>query len=162
MIPSSFVYEHFKDDPIVKLIAAQEGATDVDREELTALARALDVRADLSSPVAVAETARAVHLAYALRTGIRVIEKALAYAQSNGKKMLILLSCAEDSVVRAYEGKPRLDQPVVDFLRSNDIRFVDGMDKHREDYRAFRLSPQEYVKRYYIGHYTPRRCPDFR
>jgi hypothetical protein len=38
-----FVYDHFKEDLVVKLVAAQAGATDVNREELESLAQALEI-----------------------------------------------------------------------------------------------------------------------
>jgi len=30
------------------------------------------------------------------------------------------------------------------------------LQKHVEEFRTFRLSPEEYVKRYYVGHYSPK------
>ena len=41
------------------------------------------------------------------------------------------------------------------FLRENGIPFVDLLEKHVEDFRSFRITPQEYVNRYFIGHYKP-------
>ena len=153
---SEYVYEHFKDDLVVKLLVAQAGGTDVDRQELEGLARGLNVKADFRSLEATAETARALHIEYALRSGMKVIEKARAFAEAKKKRLLILLSSSQQSVIRACEGHPRIDQSVVNFLNQKEILFVDGLAKHKEDYRSFRLSPQEYVKRYYIGHYNPR------
>ncbi|MBI4165349.1 MAG: hypothetical protein HY508_06395 [Acidobacteria bacterium] len=151
-----FVYEHFKDDLVVKLRVAEQNGAAADREELEALARALNVQADVNSPEATSATAHAVHIAYALRAGMKVIEKAQAFASSHHKKLMILLSCGEGSVIRACEGRPRVDQSVVDFLKEKKIPFVDGLSKHVEDFRSFELSPQAYVKRYYIGHYKPQ------
>jgi hypothetical protein len=65
-------------------------------------------------------------------------------------------SSSVESVVRACEDRPRPDQKMVDFLKACQIPFVDGLEKHREDYRNFRLSAEDYAKRYYIGHYNPR------
>ncbi len=58
--------------------------------------------------------------------------------------------------MRACEGGPRVDQAVVDFLKEKEIPFVDGLSKHLEDFRSFRLSPREYVRRYYVGYYKPQ------
>lgn len=150
-----FVYEHFKNDLVVKLVVAQQGGIDFDRNELEDLSRKLNVKADFSSAEAVAETAHALHIEYALRTGMRVIEKALELARVQNKKILILLSCHLVSVIQACEGRPRVDQSVVDFLRKGNILFADGLAKHLEDFKSFNLNPQQYVKRYYIGHYNP-------
>ena len=32
---------------------------------------------------------------------------------------------------------------------------MDALASHKRDFKAFRLSPQAYCKRYYIGHYSP-------
>jgi hypothetical protein len=151
-----FVYEHFKNDLVVKLMVAHRNGGAADREELEPLARTLNVKADFGSPSASAETARALQIEYALRAGMRVIDRAQAFARTQKKKLMILLSCGEATVIHACEGRPRIDQSVVDFLKQKDILFVDGVAKHQEDFKSFNLSPQEYVRRYYIGHYNPR------
>ena len=77
-----YVYEHFKDDLVVKLLVAQAGGIDVDRQELEGLAHLLNVKADFRSLKATAKTARALYIEYALRVGVKVIEKAQAFAEA--------------------------------------------------------------------------------
>ncbi len=151
-----FVYEHFRNDLVVKLVAAQNGASDVDWSELEAIAKALNVKPDFGSPESTAQTARDLHMEYALRAGMRVIEKAQGYASAQKKKLMILLSFGEQSVISACEGRPRFDQSVVNFLREKNIPFGDGLAKHVEDFQNFKISPREYVNRYYVGHYNPK------
>jgi len=150
-----YVYESFRDDLIVKLLLAQRKGAGVNLQELESLAAWLSVRADFSSPDAVAETARAAHVEYALRAGMQVVDKARVFALEKKKKLLVLLSYDSGTVRRACEGLPRPDVGFVGFLRDNNIPFVDVLAKHVEDYRNFRLSPQEYISRYFIGHYKP-------
>ena len=150
-----YVYEHFKDDLVVNLLAAQAGVAQVNRSELEGLAKTLNVKADFTSAEATAEAARAVHIEYALRAGMRVIEKAEAFAEAKKKKLMVLLSFGEHSVAQACEGRPRFDQSVLEFLRAKSIPFVDSLARHVEDFQSFKLTPQAYVKRYYIGHYNP-------
>ena len=151
-----YVYEHFKNVLVVKLLAAQAGVADTNWDELESLATTLNVKADFSSADATAATARAVHVEYALRTGIRVMEKAHAFAEANKKKLMVLLSFGENAVADACEGKPRFDQSVLEFLKKRKLPFVDSLAGHLEDFQSFRITPQAYVKRYYIGHYNPR------
>ena len=150
-----FVYSHFKDDLIVQLVAAENGAIDVNRSALRDAAEALGITPRLDSPEAMARTAGAVHLEYALRAGKLVVEKALAYAGAHRKKLMVLLSFGEDSVTAACEGRPRFDQAVLDFLREKQIPYGDALVKHEEDYKNFKISPREYAKRFYWGHYNP-------
>jgi hypothetical protein len=150
------VYEHFKDDVIVKLIYAERYGTGMQFDELEGLARLFAVAPEFDSREAVARTAEAIHIQYALRTSMHVVAKARAFAQQRAKKLLVFLSYDNTSVVRACEGGARQDQRFVDYLRDNRIPFVDVLAKHVEDYRTFRLTPREYANRYYIGHYKPQ------
>jgi len=49
----------------------------------------------------------------------------------------------------------RPDQEFVDFLRVQGIWFVDGLEKHRAAFLAFRVSPRAYADRFSIGRYIP-------
>ena len=153
---AEFVYEHFRNDLVVKLLVAERHGAAADREELEALAKSLNVKADLSSPEATAATAHAVHLQYALRAGMLIVEKAQTFAREKNKKLMILLSYDSGTVARACQGLPRPDQMLVDFLREKNILFVDALTQHVQDFKAFNLSANDYVKRYYIGHYKPQ------
>ena len=86
------VYEHFRNDPIAKLILAQRPGSAVNKEELASMAAALGVPANLDSASAAAETARAIHVEYALRVGMLTLEKAWNFAQAHNKKLIVLLS----------------------------------------------------------------------
>jgi hypothetical protein len=151
-----FVYEHFKDDLIVKLLVTEWNGAAADRDELAALAEALGVKTDFSSPQATSATALGVRVEYGLRAGIKVIEKVRAFARANNKKLMILLSYDSGAIGAACRGLPRPDQSIVDFLKAGDVPFVDGLQKHVEDFQAFKLSAKDYVSRYYIGHYNPQ------
>jgi len=163
LIDPEFVYEHFKDDLVVKLLVTGRNGTAADRDELDALAKLLNVKADFSSPETTAATARAVHLQYALRSGMHIAEKAQVFAREKNKKLMIILSYESGIVERACGGFQRPDQNLVDFLQEKSIPFVDVLTQHAEDFKAFKLSPKEYILRYYIargprqlsGHYKP-------
>ncbi len=149
------VVERFRHDPVVKLIVAERSGTVVDRRLLETLAGQLRVQADFSTPEGISRTARSVHVKYALKASMHIVEKTQAFARKNGKKLMVFLSYDSGAVRRACEGFSREDGEFVRFLRDNNIRFVDTLQKHVEDFRAFRLSPRAYVGRYYIGHYNP-------
>ncbi|MEM3041009.1 MAG: hypothetical protein QXG97_03155 [Nitrososphaerota archaeon] len=150
------VYETFKDDLIAQMFAAQTGVADVDFSGMKRLAETLQVGVDFTTPRRRRESAKALHIACGLRASMFILKKAQDFCERNGKKLLILLSYDPRCVVEACRGKPRSDQSFVDYLRKNRIRFVDTLTKHLEDFKAFKISPQEYVARYYIGHYSPR------
>jgi hypothetical protein len=151
-----FVYEHFKDDLIVQLLVAQWMGSGVNIDTLRAVAKFLRVEPRFNTPEETAQTARAMHLEYALLSSQRTIEKAQAFATERRKHLLVLLSYESDLVIDACNGLPRMDQSLVDFLKDNKIRYVDGLAKHLEDFHQFRIPAQEYARRYYNGHYKPQ------
>jgi hypothetical protein len=51
--------------------------------------------------------------------------------------------------------QPRYDQEIADFLSNGTDPFFDMNLVHQQDYRAFNLSVEEYMQRYFIGHYSP-------
>ncbi|GAA4997453.1 hypothetical protein [Actinopolymorpha pittospori] len=55
----------------------------------------------------------------------------------------------------ACAGEPRPDEEFVRGLDDLGIPYVDSLSAHRGDYAAFSITPEEYRRRYYNGHYTP-------
>ena len=83
------------------------------------------------------------------------MEWAHGFAEQNGKELLILLSYGSRNVIRACRGEPRFDRTFVDFLNRGNYRVVDALQKHAVDFAAFNLTPEQYARRYYHGHYNP-------
>jgi hypothetical protein len=150
------VYEHFRRDVDVQLFAAQQHAADVDVPLLQRVAGALGESADFGSADATADTARRLMHTCALRSSMYVVERARAFAAESGKRLLLLLSYSSTDVAAALRGEPRFDQVFVDHLREREFAVIDGLQEHVEDYAAYRCTPDEYVRRFYIGHYNPR------
>ena len=150
------VYEAFKDDFGLQVYLAKQHATDVNTTVLQEMANAMEMSADFSSPEATSGTALALLKACGLRASMNIVDKARDFAQSEGKKLMTFLSFMAEDVVDACKGLPRFDQPFVDHLNENDYLYVDSLEKHVEEFKTFRLSPAEYVSRYYIEHYNPR------
>jgi hypothetical protein len=53
------------------------------------------------------------------------------------------------------EGIPRYDQEVINFIKENNFNYFDMNEVHLEDYKKFNPSLDDYMKRYFIGHYNP-------
>ena len=41
-------------------------------------------------------------------------------------------------------------------MKEKGLPFVDLMEAHRRDFDQFQITPEQYVKRYWVGHYNPR------
>ena len=150
------VCEAFRGDFEVQAALAQKHATDVNTEVLRRTAEALAMPTDFSSQEAVSKTAQDLLQTCALRSSMYIVDRAKAYTQAAGKKLMILLSYSEMEVVRACKGLPRFDQDFVDHLARKSFLVVDGLQKHEQDFKTFSCSPEEYARRYYIGHYSPQ------
>jgi hypothetical protein len=52
-------------------------------------------------------------------------------------------------------GKKRYDQEIIDFINNNGYAYFDMNEVHLDDFKKFNLTLDEYMDRYFIGHYTP-------
>jgi len=84
-----------------------------------------------------------------------VLAKAKDFAEANEKKLLVVLFDPSRVMRVLIESGERYDQEVVDFLKDNDFHYFDMNLIHVEDYKAFSLSVDKYMDRYFIGHYSP-------
>ena len=151
-----YVYETFIDDLGVHLILARELSPDTDLTLLEAAAEALTINADFDTPESIAAAAAAILHTTALRSSMHIVDKAREYARDHDKKLMVLLSFPEADILKACSGVPRFDKPFVDYLEQNEVAFVDVLESHVDEFVLFNLSPEQYIKRYYIGHYNPR------
>ncbi len=159
-----FVAATFGDDEILHLMYAQRTGAVLSREVVERAATASGYRGlDLSGPQAVKVSAGSVLHAYGVTVGMRVMERLDDFCREAGKKLLVLLSYPAGSVWnacnRSAPGSPdNLDwhpRAFKDLLTARKIPFVDSLPKHVAEFDTFRLTPKQYVDRYYIGHYTP-------
>ena len=91
----------------------------------------------------------------ALRATRHVLEQTERFVNELGKRLLVVLSYSRGGVMRALQDEPAWDQALVDFLRTRDYPFIDLRDAHRAEFARLGGSPDEYLDRYYIGHYAP-------
>lgn len=157
-----WMYETFKDDFLVQIIMCQRGEN-LDASELEKLSETLNLKIDFRSSKKRSDAANTLFNECAWRSSRYVIEKTQSFLAERGKKLLVLLSYPCKSVVDACKGISRDDPKYMDwhprafrdFLKQKNIQFVDSLPKHMDDYANFGISPEEYAKRFYIGHYSP-------
>jgi hypothetical protein len=70
---------------------------------------------------------------------------------------MVVLSYGTRAMLRACEGSPKLaaDVALLEWLRERGIPTVDAFDAHVADFTQFRIPAADYIKRLYIGHYSP-------
>ncbi|MCE9613724.1 MAG: hypothetical protein K8T26_05575 [Lentisphaerae bacterium] len=155
----------FEHDQIVRLFLAERGVEPPaeDLKEFEALAEALGIAVDLRRAETRRVEAKRLRIQYGIRSSEHILAEFQDWLRQQGKRLLVLLTYRESYVVDVIEGRPRFDQHLLDFFARTGIPYVDARDLHRADYAAYRLTPAEYLTRFYIppcaaavfGHYTP-------
>jgi len=156
MTDPDFMVETLKDDLMVQLYAiAHIDPSSLDLDRLHDLARILDVPGlDKTHDGELKEWAEQLKNSYGFAATKQIVKKATQFCQEKGKELMIFLLCPR-AARQLLEGEPRYEQEIVDYLDSEGLRYFDMNLAHLEDYKSFNLSVQDYMKRYYIGHYSP-------
>lgn len=149
------VYEEFKDDIIVQIRLAAKNGRFEQPQMAQQLMKVLNISGDISDPAECRRIANELYTKSAMKVSIYAIKKAKEFCDKKSKKFMVLLTYSAGQIVDIYNGKPRYNQEFIDFLKSENIHFVDFADVHLEDFKSFNVSIEDYLKRYFIGHYNP-------
>ncbi len=90
----------------------------------------------------------------ALRTSMRIIEKAEEFAAAEKRTILYVLSFSADAVRRRIESGSRFDEAFVYFLERRGVPYVDLLEAHAADSALLGLDTDTYLERYFIGNYN--------
>jgi hypothetical protein len=153
---SNFVYEKFAGNFDVQVNMAMRRASDVDTSILKVYADALDVPVDFSSAGAIAASAERLLTTCSLRSTMTTLDRIRDFAGRENKEIMVVLTFSMGTVADACEGGRRFDQALIDDLQKNNTRHIDMLAEHVNDFRNFSCSPEQYVERYYHGHYAPQ------
>ncbi len=162
---ADFVYEHFKDDPVVRIMTALQPGSEIDPAPIQKMADTIGIGPlDFSDWSKTRDSAWWVYNAYSWRVSMKLIDKIKAYQKKHSKKVMILLSYPEPSVREICEGKKREDPAYLDwhskqfrdYVIASGLPLVDTLDDHLNEFKQFKLTPEQYTARYYIGHYNPK------
>ena len=156
MTEPDFMVDALKDDLMLQLYAAElvEPST-LDLDPLRSLAEKLGVEAlDTSSGDRLAQTSRHLRNSYGFAATKFIVAKALDFCMRKGKELMLCVLCPT-ATRQLLNNQPRYDQEIADYLARKTTPFFDMNLVHQEDYKAFNLSVEDYMKRYFIGHYSP-------
>jgi len=155
-------YEIFKDDTVVHLYTLREGG-EAPVEQLETLAEAFGINVDLRTPKTRALEARKLHYAYGIKSTEYIVNKMRKWAETNNRKLMIILSYDVPTVMGYLENGERFDSTFINFLESNNYLYVDYLKKKKEEYQNYNIGVGQYLERFYIeragaqvfGHYNP-------
>jgi hypothetical protein len=157
MTEPRFLVEQLREDLALQLYAVVLGYTrELDRERVNRLAAHFSYRMDWSRESQLAAQARELLDLYSLAATRHILDKARDFAAANRKKLLVVLFDPGRAMRQMRESGTRYDQPVVDHLKSGKFDFFDMNEVQLRDFSAYKISFDEYLKLYFIGHYNPR------
>lgn len=145
-----FLREQFYDDEVCQLVLATKGGRNLRKAALpvaTGLAQA-EYSEDINEIIK-------DYVQNALYSSQRIVEWFEKETAARGQKFMLILSHSPEILTLELEGKPRWDQCFLDYLESKPYPIVDLRESHLEDFKKSKLSPQEYMDKFYIGHYAP-------
>jgi len=155
-----WVVNRFKDDFVFNNMLAHKNAADmeVDRsyDKIKKLATTFGINTKIDNADSVSKVAVELHVKAALYASMRIVELVEEYAEKNDKKVLYVLSFGGYDIAKMINEGTRFDKEFEDFMKKKKLPYVDLMDAHLEDYAKYKISVEDYLKQYFIGHYNPR------
>ncbi|MEZ5038731.1 MAG: hypothetical protein R2828_02530 [Saprospiraceae bacterium] len=158
MSDPEFMYDNLKDDLMVQLhlLSYDMVNADVDTKGLQKLADILELPAvDFSSVEKMVSTATALKNKYAFEATKYILKKTRDFCDEYGKALMLVHFDPGNVFKALVKGENRYDQEVIDFIKANDYLYFDMNEVHLNDFKQFNLTLEEYMDRYFIGHYTP-------
>jgi hypothetical protein len=154
-----WVFEQFNDDFVLQIMLAHQnsraGLVGEISHVLMDRATTIGINTRIDEGKTISNAADALHTRAALKASMYVVGKFVEAARQKGKKPLIVLSFRARNVSQFLKDATRFDQEFVDFLHRENLDHVDLLEAHAADFKAYNLSTEDYVDRFYIGHYNP-------
>jgi hypothetical protein len=154
-----WVLQRFREDFVLGIRVAQENARqgnhDIAWQTLRELGNRYGFTVTDEGHADPSQYAQDLFTQAALLATKTVVDRIVEFARKNERNVLFVLSFSSGHVARHLRGEPRFDQPLIDFLNEKELPYVDLLSAHQADFEQFALDVPAYVKRYYIGHYSP-------
>lgn len=155
-----WIEERFGDDFVLRIMLAhanaKEGNPAMAYEEILNLATTHGIETRLDRSKTADTVASELFTQAALLSSMYVVDNVEKYAREQGKRALYVLSYGAGRIAERLREGDRFDQPFLDYLQGRKLPLVDLMEAHVADYTDFSCSIENYLERYYIGHYSPR------
>ncbi len=151
-----WVLQTFGDDPVLHRVVLGAISGPIPAQAVSELAASFGVPYSTAGRAAVGtEELDQIHTQAALFSTIKVLQMVEKYTAERGKKLFVILSYGPDNLRRHLLGEKRFDQVVVDYLKTREYPFVDLREPHLAEFKSFNLDVEAYLRRYYVGHYSP-------
>jgi hypothetical protein len=150
-----FLVEHFADDLVTDVLVGRTTGHLPPDEAYAPLAEALGVPVHEDAGGEAQPLVERVYAAAAIEASLRMVADLRTHLEARGSRLLVALSYPSSIVAQHLAGERRPDEAFLSGLADLGLPTFDILDHHAADYAAFSCSPEEYVDRLFIGHYTP-------
>ncbi|MBC8869664.1 MAG: hypothetical protein H8E44_09620 [Planctomycetes bacterium] len=156
MTDPDWMVENLRDDMALAMSLYSRGYVhEIDVARLKQLGGHLNCSLDLDENPLPRSTVASLLDAYSFAATKTILRKARAFTNEQGKKLMVILLDPYRVTRPLLQGGTRYDQEIVDFLQEYEFTVFDMNLVHCEDYKSFSIGVGDYLKRYYIGHYSP-------
>jgi hypothetical protein len=156
MADTAWMYQNLKDDIALQLLLFRnKRISDLDLDRVAKLSRWLQVKFDFNDTANRERAVIDLLDQYSFKATEYILMKLKAYAQKNNKKLMIVLFDPYRVTNSLIENGTRYDTEIVEFLEKEKFNFFDMNLVHVQDFKNFKLSLDDYYKRYLLGHYNP-------
>ncbi|MCA9145895.1 MAG: hypothetical protein H6823_26055 [Planctomycetaceae bacterium] len=156
MLDPDWMVENLEDDLALEMGLYLRGEIgDVDLARLKRLSQHLGEELSVENGRPTRASVDALLDAYSFAATKQILEKARAFTEGRGKKLMIILLDPYRVTRALLDGGTRYDQEIVDYLKDKNFRTFDMNVVHQEDFKSFNLNSNDYMRRYFIGHYSP-------
>lgn len=156
MTDPDWMVENLRDDLALQMaVYARGGIRTIDADRLQRLAECLNRPLNVTDGQVSRGDVASLLDAYSFAATKAILMKARSFTEKHGKKLMILLLDPYRVTRVLLDGGERYDQEIVDFLDEHEFNVFDMNLVHQDDFKSFNLSPGDYFKRYFIGHYSP-------
>lgn len=158
MADPEFMYENLKDDLMVQLhlLSRNMVNADLDVKGLSRLGEILGMApVDFSSVEQMMQTAKLLKNKYSFEATKYILGKTKDFCAEQGKNLMLIHFDPYGVFRPMVSGEERYDIEVMNYIRDNGFRYFDMNEVHLKDFRKFNLTLDEYMDRYFIGHYNP-------
>jgi len=157
MTDPDWMYQTLKDDLALQMHAYSEGlVSEIDNQAVARLSGYLGLPAlDSKATAPAGEEVENILYKYGFEVTKYILAKARAFADENDKELMVIVFDPYGAMKELIETGERYDQEIVDYLDEKGYSYFDMNVVHAEDFRSFNISLEDYMKRYFVGHYNP-------
>jgi len=153
-------YQIFKDDFVLKIMLAHKNSKM--KNPLKSYSKLMDlikthgIKTNIDNATTLALEAEELHQKAALFSTKQIVNWTEKFIAQTEKKILYVLSYPGSTVAKYITEGSRFDQDFVNFLNKRNLPFIDLLEEHKKDYSKYKISMEDYIDSYFVGHYNPR------